>query len=170
MFRESLISFVYFAQCCCLSQFCWFELGDKSKVWIERYWDVYFSIPFCLFLHSVLLYDSWDSLRDLIFPWYSCHLALGEIDEAMKYFKKCLLSERDGNLDQKILIEASDGLQKAQVALNLLLLIFQHLMFCSTIDLWKTSCLHAKRLACSKRDYYIRTKQPGVSEKIYLCL
>ncbi|CAD5171111.1 unnamed protein product [Musa acuminata subsp. malaccensis] len=44
----------------------------------------------------------------------NCHLALGEIDEAMKYFKKCLLSERDGNLDQKILIEASDGLQKAQ--------------------------------------------------------
>ncbi|WOL13677.1 hypothetical protein Cni_G22450 [Canna indica] len=44
----------------------------------------------------------------------NCHLLLGEIAEAMKHFNKCLLSQHDGSLDQKILVEANNGLQKAQ--------------------------------------------------------
>ncbi|XP_042373503.1 uncharacterized protein LOC121967390 isoform X2 [Zingiber officinale] len=44
----------------------------------------------------------------------SCHLTLGEVDEAIKFFNDCLLSKHDGNLDEKILTQSSDGLQKAQ--------------------------------------------------------
>lgn len=45
----------------------------------------------------------------------SCHLALGEIGEAMKHFKKCLQADMDVSSDRKYLVEASDGLRKAQV-------------------------------------------------------
>ncbi|KAF5203662.1 Tpr repeat-containing thioredoxin ttl4 [Thalictrum thalictroides] len=44
----------------------------------------------------------------------NCHLALGEIEDALKYFKNCLPSVADLCLDRKIVIEASNGLQKAQ--------------------------------------------------------
>ncbi|XP_043691813.1 uncharacterized protein LOC122642418 isoform X2 [Telopea speciosissima] len=44
----------------------------------------------------------------------NCHLALGEIEEAAKYFKVCLQSGTGVCLDRKLVIEASDGLQKAQ--------------------------------------------------------
>lgn len=46
---------------------------------------------------------------------FSCHLALGEIGEALKYFKKCLQADKDVSSDQKYLVEASDGLRNAQV-------------------------------------------------------
>ncbi|CAL9759983.1 unnamed protein product [Musa acuminata subsp. burmannicoides] len=43
-----------------------------------------------------------------------CHLALGEIEDALKHFKNCLQSKNEGSLDHKILVEASDGLLKTQ--------------------------------------------------------
>ncbi|OVA12942.1 Tetratricopeptide TPR-1 [Macleaya cordata] len=43
----------------------------------------------------------------------NCHLALGEIEDALRYFKKCAQSG-DVCLDRKVVIEASDGLHKAQ--------------------------------------------------------
>ncbi|OVA16235.1 Tetratricopeptide TPR-1 [Macleaya cordata] len=43
----------------------------------------------------------------------NCHLALGEIEDALGYFKKCVQSG-DVCLDRKVIIEASDGLHKAQ--------------------------------------------------------
>lgn len=44
----------------------------------------------------------------------NCYLALGEIEDASKYFKMCLQSGSDFSVDRKIAVEASDGLQKAQ--------------------------------------------------------
>ncbi|KAF6152955.1 hypothetical protein GIB67_039662 [Kingdonia uniflora] len=44
-----------------------------------------------------------------------CHLSLGEIEEALKSFTACLPSGSDICLDRKIVIEASNGLQKAQL-------------------------------------------------------
>ncbi|KAL6009955.1 hypothetical protein ACLOJK_000386 [Asimina triloba] len=45
----------------------------------------------------------------------NCYLALGDIKEALKHFKKCLRAVEEGGLDKKIRTEASDGLQKAQL-------------------------------------------------------
>ncbi|KAJ0978005.1 hypothetical protein J5N97_013479 [Dioscorea zingiberensis] len=45
----------------------------------------------------------------------NCHLALGETEDAVKYFQKCLQSEWAEGLDHKIFKEASDGLHKAQL-------------------------------------------------------
>jgi DnaJ homolog subfamily C member 7 len=45
----------------------------------------------------------------------SCYLALGEVEAASQYFKMCLQSGADVSVDRKISVEASDGLQKAQV-------------------------------------------------------
>ncbi|XP_072982402.1 uncharacterized protein [Typha latifolia] len=44
----------------------------------------------------------------------NCQLALGEIEDALKYFRKCLKSNTDACLDPKIITEATDGLEKAQ--------------------------------------------------------
>ncbi|KAM7279675.1 hypothetical protein ACFE04_006809 [Oxalis oulophora] len=44
----------------------------------------------------------------------NCYLALGEVEDATLYFKKCLQSGDDVCVDRKIVIEASDGLLKAQ--------------------------------------------------------
>lgn len=44
----------------------------------------------------------------------NCYLSLGEIEDASKYFKKCLQSGSDICVDRKIVVEASEGLQKAQ--------------------------------------------------------
>ncbi|XWS71203.1 hypothetical protein CRYUN_Cryun03dG0118700 [Craigia yunnanensis] len=44
----------------------------------------------------------------------NCYLALGEVENSMQYFRKCLKSGTDVCVDQKIAVEASDGLQKAQ--------------------------------------------------------
>ncbi|XP_043725168.1 uncharacterized protein LOC122671794 isoform X2 [Telopea speciosissima] len=44
----------------------------------------------------------------------NCHLALGEIEDATKCFKICLQSGTDVCLDRKLVIEASNGLQKIQ--------------------------------------------------------
>jgi DnaJ family protein C protein 7 len=45
----------------------------------------------------------------------SCYLALGDVEGAVQYFKKCLQFGIDACVDRKISVEASDGLQKAQV-------------------------------------------------------
>jgi len=45
----------------------------------------------------------------------SCYLALGEVEDAVQYFKRCLRLGIDVCVDQKTAVEASDGLQKAQV-------------------------------------------------------
>ncbi|KAJ6716085.1 HEAT SHOCK PROTEIN DNAJ WITH TETRATRICOPEPTIDE REPEAT-CONTAINING PROTEIN [Salix koriyanagi] len=44
----------------------------------------------------------------------NCYLALGEVEEAVQYFKRCLQLGIDVCVDRKIAVEASDGLQKAQ--------------------------------------------------------
>ncbi|XP_057955662.1 uncharacterized protein LOC131149321 isoform X2 [Malania oleifera] len=44
----------------------------------------------------------------------NCCLALGEVEDASKYFKKCLQLGSDACVDRKISVEASEGLQKAQ--------------------------------------------------------
>ncbi|KAK8645361.1 hypothetical protein V6N13_119195 [Hibiscus sabdariffa] len=44
----------------------------------------------------------------------NCYLAIGEVENAMCYFRKCLQSETDVCVDRKVAVEASDGLQKAQ--------------------------------------------------------
>lgn len=45
----------------------------------------------------------------------SCHLAMGEVEVAHQYFSKCLESGADVCLDRRIIIEAANGLQTAQV-------------------------------------------------------
>lgn len=50
-----------------------------------------------------------------VFPSTSCYLALGEVEDAARYFRKCLHSGSDVCVDRKIAVEASDGIQKAQV-------------------------------------------------------
>ncbi|KAE8731617.1 Heat shock protein DnaJ with tetratricopeptide repeat, putative isoform 3 [Hibiscus syriacus] len=44
----------------------------------------------------------------------NCYLALGEVENAMCYFRKCLQSGTDVCVDRKVAVESSDGLQKAQ--------------------------------------------------------
>ncbi|KAH7560676.1 hypothetical protein JRO89_XS10G0069400 [Xanthoceras sorbifolium] len=44
----------------------------------------------------------------------NCYLALGEVEHASRYFRKCLQSGSDICVDRKVAVEASDGLQKAQ--------------------------------------------------------
>ncbi|KAK2381272.1 Heat shock protein DnaJ with tetratricopeptide repeat-containing protein [Trifolium repens] len=44
----------------------------------------------------------------------NCYLALGEVEGASQYFKRCLQPGSDVSVDRKIAVEASDGLQKAQ--------------------------------------------------------
>ncbi|KAB1228003.1 hypothetical protein CJ030_MR1G022990 [Morella rubra] len=48
----------------------------------------------------------------------NCYLALGEVEDASKYFKRCLQSGSEICVDRKIVVEASDGLQKAQKVLE----------------------------------------------------
>ncbi|XP_019454305.1 PREDICTED: uncharacterized protein LOC109355547 [Lupinus angustifolius] len=48
----------------------------------------------------------------------NCYLALGEVEGASQYFKRCLQSGIDACVDRKIAVEASDGLQKAQKVLD----------------------------------------------------
>lgn len=44
----------------------------------------------------------------------NCYLALGEVDDALRYYKKCLQVGNEVCADRKIAVEASEGLQKAQ--------------------------------------------------------
>uniref|UniRef100_A0A6M2F8I0 J domain-containing protein n=1 Tax=Populus davidiana TaxID=266767 RepID=A0A6M2F8I0_9ROSI len=44
----------------------------------------------------------------------NCHLQLGEVEDALHYFSKCLESGAGVCLDRRTTIEAADGLQKAQ--------------------------------------------------------
>ncbi|KAK2641208.1 hypothetical protein Ddye_022971 [Dipteronia dyeriana] len=44
----------------------------------------------------------------------NCYLTLGEVEDASRYFRKCLQSGSDVCVDRKVAVEASDGLQKAQ--------------------------------------------------------
>ncbi|OIV99615.1 hypothetical protein TanjilG_17425 [Lupinus angustifolius] len=50
----------------------------------------------------------------------NCYLALGEVGGASQYFKSCLQSGSDVCVDRKIVVEASDGLQKAQKVSDLI--------------------------------------------------
>ncbi|KAE9620250.1 putative DnaJ domain, acetyltransferase A, auxiliary subunit [Lupinus albus] len=50
----------------------------------------------------------------------NCYLALGEVGGASQYFKRCLQSGSDVCVDRKIVVEASDGLQKAQKVSDLI--------------------------------------------------
>jgi len=45
----------------------------------------------------------------------SCFLALGEVGDASEYSKMCMQSDTDVGVDKKIVVEASDLLQKTQV-------------------------------------------------------
>jgi DnaJ family protein C protein 7 len=51
------------------------------------------------------------------FSLSSCHLQLGEVEDALHYFNKCLESRIGVCLDRRITIEAADGVQKAQVCI-----------------------------------------------------
>ncbi|KAF3794539.1 DnaJ-like protein subfamily C member 7 [Nymphaea thermarum] len=44
----------------------------------------------------------------------NCYLVLGDVQDASTYYKKCLQFGSNSNADQKVVTEASDGLQKAQ--------------------------------------------------------
>ncbi|KAG7961958.1 hypothetical protein I3843_09G041200 [Carya illinoinensis] len=44
----------------------------------------------------------------------NCHLVLGEVEDALRCFNKCLESGGGVCLDRKVIIEAADGVQKAQ--------------------------------------------------------
>ncbi|XP_054818027.1 uncharacterized protein LOC129317698 isoform X2 [Prosopis cineraria] len=44
----------------------------------------------------------------------NCYLALGKVEDALQYFKRCLQTGAGVCVDRKIAVEASDGLQKAQ--------------------------------------------------------
>ncbi|EXB88167.1 DnaJ homolog subfamily C member 7 [Morus notabilis] len=45
----------------------------------------------------------------------NCYLAIGEVEDASRHFRRCLQAESDVCVDRKIAVEASDGLQKAQI-------------------------------------------------------
>jgi len=45
----------------------------------------------------------------------SCHLLLGEVENAQLCFKKCMESGSAVCLDRRVIVEAADGVQKAQV-------------------------------------------------------
>jgi len=55
------------------------------------------------------------SLSYFLFIILSCFLAMGEAEDASKYSKRCLQSGTDFCVDKKIVVEASDLLQKTQV-------------------------------------------------------
>ncbi|PON59103.1 N-terminal acetyltransferase A, auxiliary subunit [Parasponia andersonii] len=44
----------------------------------------------------------------------NCYLAIGEIEDASRHFRRCLQAGSDVCVDRKIAVEASDGLQKVQ--------------------------------------------------------
>lgn len=44
----------------------------------------------------------------------NCYLALGEVEDASRHFRRCLQAGSDVCVDRKIAVEASDGLQKVQ--------------------------------------------------------
>ncbi|KAJ6315567.1 hypothetical protein OIU78_018946 [Salix suchowensis] len=44
----------------------------------------------------------------------NCYLALGDVEGAVQYFKKCLQFGIEVSMDRKVAVEAADGLQKAQ--------------------------------------------------------
>jgi len=45
----------------------------------------------------------------------SCHLLLGEVENAQQCFNKCMESGSVVCLDRRAILEAAEGLQKAQV-------------------------------------------------------
>lgn len=55
----------------------------------------------------------------------SCHLLLGEVENAKQYFNKCSESVNGVCLDRRIVINSADGLQKIQV-LHLFCVIMLH--------------------------------------------
>jgi hypothetical protein len=46
---------------------------------------------------------------------FSFHLLLGEVENSLRYFNKCVESGTGVCLDRRIVIDSADGIQKAQV-------------------------------------------------------
>ncbi|CAN8299449.1 unnamed protein product [Cochlearia groenlandica] len=67
----------------------------------------------------------------------NCYLSLGEIEDASKCFKKCLQSGSDTCVDRKIIVEASEGLQKAQKVLECMHEANCHLQLRTSTDVEK---------------------------------
>lgn len=65
----------------------------------------------CVFLDVICLLNLYFSLS------YSCHLLLGEVENAQQYFTNCLEAGAGVCLDRRIIIDAADGQSKAQVLL-----------------------------------------------------
>lgn len=51
------------------------------------------------------------------FVSYSCHLLLGDVENAQQRFKNCFETGAGVCLDRRIIIDAADGQRKAQVLL-----------------------------------------------------
>lgn len=67
----------------------------------------------CCYCHYVRFVVLFSLLSLLLFS--SCHLAMGEVEAALQYFSKCLGTGAEVCLDRRIIIEAANGQQKAQV-------------------------------------------------------
>ena len=78
------------------------------------------SLPCPCYITCIIFLNTWTNKS----PWlnfYSCLLALGDVEEAQKGFEICLKSNHAASLNHKIIEEASDGLQKAQVTWSVVL-------------------------------------------------
>ncbi|KAL1199127.1 TPR repeat-containing thioredoxin TTL4 [Cardamine amara subsp. amara] len=67
----------------------------------------------------------------------NCYLSLGEIEDASTYFKNCLQSGSDICVDRKIIVEASEGLQKAQRVSERMYEAGRHLQLRTSTDIEK---------------------------------
>lgn len=69
---------------------------------------------------------------------------MGEAEDASKYSKRCLQSGTDFCVDKKIVVEASDLLQKTQVWLFIVILTQETLIIgfsFSSLSSWTDKCL-----------------------------
>lgn len=66
---------------------------------------------YCVYSKTLCLLNLYFSLS------YSCHLLLGEVENALQYFTNCLEAGAGVCLDRRIIIDAADGQSKAQVLL-----------------------------------------------------
>lgn len=67
---------------------------------------------------------------------------LGNIEDAVQYFNKCLGSAADVCLDRRVTVDAADGLQKAQVC-TILWSVCQYCHYCHYYNLRKFCHLSA---------------------------
>lgn len=72
----------------------------------------------------------------------SCYLSLGEIENASLHFVKCLQAKNDACADRKVLLEASEGLERVQVIRYTHFISLISLMF-SSISIWVWSLMGA---------------------------